>query len=132
MCLNCPAGEEDGLAALSAVRAPGGVPGYDEDGVALLEDELLLSGVFEVALPGPPPVRAVVAVGAVTDDVVDGLSLSVFTGVLLLWWCSVVLVAPFMVAVAPLSLDTAAPRRFPRGLADATAADAALAVSCWW
>jgi hypothetical protein len=129
--LNCPAGEDDGLAALSEVSAPGGVPGYDEDGVALLEDELLLSGVFEVALPVPPPVTVVVVAGAAADVVVEGLSLSVFTGVLLLLWCSVVLVAPFMVAVAPLSLDTAAPRRFPRGLADATDGDAALAGSCW-
>jgi hypothetical protein len=84
--LSCPAGEVDGLDALSAVTEPGGVPGYDEDGVALLEDELLLSGVLEVAFPVPPPVTVVVVVAVVEDVVVEGLSLSVFTGGLLLFW----------------------------------------------
>jgi hypothetical protein len=93
--------------------------------------------VFEVALTVPPAVTVVVAAEVVADVVVEGLSLSVFTGGLLLllwwwWWCSVELVAPFMVAAAPLSLDTTAARRFPRGLADATATDAALADTCCW
>jgi hypothetical protein len=90
--------------------------------------------VFAVALTVPPAVTVVVAAEVVAEVVVEGLSLSVFTGGLLLlwWWCSVELVAPFMVAAAPLSLDTTAGRRFPRGLADATATDAALADTCCW
>ena len=99
------------------------MPGYDDEGVALLEEELLLSGVLEAAFPAPEIVLVVVEVVEVVVAV--GLSLSVLTRellllllVLLLLWCwvSTLLVPPFMVA-APA-------RRFPRGFGVATVAGA--------